>query len=143
MFLRSVSDSLCSSFMNLQQLTFNLDKCSLDNFVTQQTGNATFYHMLCKFFRQLSITHINFIFSFYLHLISNVLAILNDDAHKEISSLQQPCHKHVRLQQGCHKVVAFCARCSQPCRVVITLYDGCKVVFQIEKLISQVNVKVT
>ena len=33
-------------------------------------------------------------------------------------------------------VVATCARCLQPCRVVTTLHDGCEVVVEIVKLHS-------
>ena len=46
------------------------------------------------------------------------------------------------LLQLC-KVVAICARCLQPCRVVTTLHDDCEVVVEIVNSILQVKVKVT
>ena len=46
------------------------------------------------------------------------------------------CSNLARLSQGCHKVVAICARCPQPCRVVTTLHDRCEVAAEIVKLHS-------
>ena len=58
-----------------------------------------------------------------------VFSSLDMQTHVEISihysnlaTALKDCNK------DCHKVVAFCARISQPCRVITTLHDGCKVV---------------
>ena len=55
-------------------------------------------------------------------------------SHMEISSLCQPCYNLVKLLQDCHEVVNFHARCSQPCRVVRILLDGCDILDHTVKL---------
>ena len=50
--------------------------------------------------------------------------------NKVVATLLQLCKI---LTQGYHKVVAICARCLQPYRVVATLHDGYEVVVEIVK----------